>query len=66
MESILLIENAHDKVWRNNIRRTMMLHREDFFFFFKMGFLYNTPISSLYRKIFLVSQISLYDNDKGK
>ena len=37
MESILLIENAHDKVWRNNIRRTMMLHREDFFFFLKWG-----------------------------
>ena len=31
MESILLIENARDKVWRNNIRRTMLLG--GFFFF---------------------------------
>ena len=55
MESILLIENAHDKVWRNNIRRTMMLGGFFFFFFLNRGVLYNTPISSLYRKIFLVS-----------
>ena len=65
MESILLIENAHDKVWRNNVRRTMLLG--GFFFFLKKrGVLYNTTLSSLYRKIFLVSQISLYDKDKGK
>ena len=48
MEYILLIENAQDKVWRNNIRRTMLLG--GFFFFLKKG------VALQYTSIFFIQE----------